>query len=63
MTFNPSKCEYLKITNKLHSISIQYIQNHIIKEAPHAKYLGVIIDQHLTWNEHISYVTSTANKV
>ena len=64
MVFNPSKCEYLKITNKLHSISTQYhIQKHTIKEVPHAKYLGVIIDQHLTWNEHTNYVTSKANKV
>ena len=64
IVFNPSKCEYLKITNKLHSISTQYhIQKHTIKEVTHAKYLGVIIDQHLTWNEHTNYVTSKANKV
>ena len=42
---------------------VTHIQHHIIKEVPHAKYLGVIIDQHLTWNEHISYITSKANKV
>ena len=62
MVFNPLKCEYLKITNKLHSISTQYhIQKHTIKEVTHAKYLGVIINQHLTWNEHTNYVTSKAN--
>ena len=64
MVFNPSKCEYLIITNKLHSISTQYhIQKHTIKEVTHAKYLGVIIDQHLTWNEHTNYATSKANEV
>ena len=62
--FNPSKCVYLKITNKLHSISTQYhIQKHTIKEVTHATYLGVIIDQHLTWNEHTNYITFKANKV
>ena len=64
MIFNPSKCEYLKITNKIHPISTHYhIQHHTIKEVSHAKYLGIIIDQHLTWNEHISYITTKANKV
>ena len=49
MVFDPSKCKYLKITDKLHSISAQHhIQKHTIKEVSHAKYLGVIIDQHLT---------------
>ena len=62
--FNPSKCEYLKITNKTHSIASHYhIQHHTIKEVSHAKYLGVIIDQHLTWNEHVSHITAKANKV
>ena len=30
---------------------------------PHAKYLGVIIDEHLTFNEHIKMITSKANSV
>ena len=42
-------------------ILLFYIQ--AIKEVLHAKYLGVIIDQHLTWNEHTNYVTSKVNKV
>ena len=64
MIFNPSKCEYLKITNKTHSIASHYhIQHHTIKEVSHAKYLGVIIDQQLTWNEHVNHITAKANKV
>ena len=39
------------------------IQNDVIKEVKHAKYLGVIIDHHLSWNEHINYITSKANDV
>ena len=34
-----------------------YIQNDAIKEVQHAKYLGVITDHHLSWNEHINYIT------
>ena len=40
-----------------------YIQNDVIKEVKHAKYLGVIIDHHLSWNEHINHITSKANNV
>ena len=39
------------------------IQNENIKEVPHAKYLGVTIDEHLTWNEHVRQVTTKANNV
>ena len=37
--------------------------NEKIKEVPHAKYLGVTIDQHLMWNEHIRQITAKANNV
>ena len=40
-----------------------YIQNDVIREVKHAKYLGVIIDHRLSWNEHINYITSKANNV
>ena len=37
-----------------------YIQNDVIKEVKYAKYLGVIINHHLSWNEHINYCTLLA---
>ena len=30
---------------------------------PHAKYLGVVIDEHLSFNEHINMITNKANSV
>ena len=64
MIFNPLKCEFLRVTNKVNPIHMTYfIQNQSIKEVPHAKYLGVTIDQHLTWNEHIRQITTKANNV
>ena len=29
----------------------------------HAKYLGVVLDQHLSWNDHIKKAASKATKV
>ena len=64
MTFNTSKCEFLRITKKRNPILMQYyIQNDVIKEVKHAKYLGVITDHRISWNEHINYITSKANNV
>ena len=59
MIFNPSKCKFLRVTNKANPIQMSYyIQNEKIKEVPYAKYLGVTIDQHLMWDEHIRQITT-----
>ena len=64
MTFNPKKCTFLRITNKKKFIPFTYyINNSIIQEVAHAKCLGVVIDQHLNWNEHIKQLTSKAIRV
>ena len=62
MTFNFQKCEFLRITNKKYPIFAQYlIQNVIIREVTHAKYLGITIDQNLKWSEHVKQITNKAN--
>ena len=64
MSFNPSKCEFLILTNKIHSVCSQYhMINAPIKQVTSTKSLGVTIDKHLHWNEHISKITSKANTV
>ena len=35
----------------------------IIQTVDHAKYLGVIIDNHLLWSKHISQITKKALSV
>ena len=64
MSFNPTKCEFLRITNKktplIHSY---YIATSLIKEVTSIKYLGVWIDNKLTWNDHIQYITHKATQV
>jgi len=62
MDFNPVKCEFLRITNKKNPIVYQYcIDSSVIKQVSHSKYLGVTIDEGLTWNSHILTVVNKAN--
>ena len=63
MQFNPSKCEFLAVTNKTSTPSFTYhIYEIPIKAVQHAKYLRVIIiDSKLTWKEHIKITTHKAN--
>ena len=62
MDFNPSKCEFLKLTNKKLPLHFNYhINNELIKEVQHVKYLGVTIDSHMTWREHINILSHKAN--
>jgi len=64
MIFNPKKSEFLRILTKRTSyLASNIIDNHPIKEVTHAKYLGVVFDQTLSWNNHIKQVASKANKV
>ena len=61
MIFNPKKCEFLRLSNNKNIIpNIYYVDNHSIKEV---KYLRVIFDQTLSWNEHIKQIASKATKV
>ena len=64
MPFNPKKCEFLRITNKksplIHSY---YIATSPIKEVTSTKYLGVLIDHKLTWNDYIQSIAHKAAQV
>jgi len=64
MLFNPAKREFLRVSHKCNPILMHYyIQGQEIKRSTSAQYLGVTIDEHLTWNDHVHTVTSKANKV
>ena len=64
MSFNPDKCEYMKITLKHNTISYNYtMSNAKIKEVSTAKYLGVTINNHLTWSNHIDNICHKALSV
>ena len=65
MSFNPTKCEFLRITNrKSPVVHTYYIATSPIKEVTSTKrYLGVLIDNQLTWNDHIKFITHKAAQV
>ena len=63
MLFNTDKCEHIRITNKRNIIQTSYnIHGHTLKETTQAKYLGVTIDNKLSWNSHVDQVTKRANQ-
>ena len=62
--FNPTNCEFLRVTNKKNIINFQYfIQNTNIQEVQQAKYLGVTINNKLSWSDHIKIISNEANSV
>ena len=62
MKFNPTKCVHLAITNKKTFLKCNYsIYSQQLRHVTSAKYLGIIIDSHLTWKDHINEISSKAN--
>ena len=61
MSFNASKCEALRLTNKTDPWDYTYrVDGHHIESTSSHKYLGVTITQGLDWKEHIQNITSSA---
>lgn len=62
MSFNPEKCEVIRITNKRRIIEANYsIHGQTLQFTTKAKYLGVTIDNKLNWGPHINNITRKAN--
>jgi hypothetical protein len=63
MEFNPGKCQVLHVTRNRKPIAHQYkLHGQILSPVKDAKYLGVDICHDLSWNTHISRITTNANK-
>ena len=64
LTLNVSKSKYmLTLRNKKKSYSFNIcIDEESLKECDSYKYLGVIIDKNLTWNEQIQHVSQKISK-
>ena len=64
MSFNPDKCEYMKIALKHNTISYNYtMSNAKIKEVSTAKYLGVTINNHLTLCQSVQWLFIKQEKI
>ena len=62
MSFNPDKCEVIRITKKRKPIDAKYtIHSKKLGHTKNAKYLGVLISDTLSWNAHVDTVTKKAN--
>ena len=63
MEFNPNKCQVLHITrSKKPVMSGYFMHNQKLESVDAAKYLGVSIRKDLSWNTHISNITTSANR-
>ena len=61
MKFNTDKCFTIRITNSRHPIRVEYkIHDKHLNLAPDSKYLGVSLNQTLSWKTQINNVTAKA---
>jgi hypothetical protein len=62
MSFNPDKCELIRITNKRNKIIVNYyIHGQQLQIVDNAKYLGLTISKNLSWNNRVNNITKKAN--
>ena len=64
LTLNVDKSSFLLFRppqKATHKITLK-MDNEIIEQKKDCKYLGVIFDQHLTWDKHITYVNTKLAK-
>jgi hypothetical protein len=62
MSFNPSKCEVIRITRKRNPVNATYsIHGHNLAIIKGGKYLGVTISDTMSWNAHVDATAKKAN--
>ena len=63
LRLNPIKCDSIVISNKRSPILPSYhLDSSVILHHPVIRYLGIIVDTKLKWNEHCKYVSAKATK-
>lgn len=63
MKISTTKTVLLRITRKRNPITFRYkIKNTLIEEVSKFKYLGIVLNSRLDWNDHVQQVTSSALK-
>ena len=62
MEFHPQKCKVIQITNKRSPLSKNYtIHGETLEKVPKADYLGVTLDNKMSWDDHVDKVCRNAN--
>jgi hypothetical protein len=59
MRFNANKCYILSVQNK--SSHFYQLGNHILQQVNSSPYLGVQVNENLTWTDHIEQLSKRAN--
>lgn len=63
MNFHPDKCFVMTITNKRSQIRHEYdINGQSLKHVDSIPYLGVHLNNTLTWEHHVNYIVGKANR-
>ena len=63
MSFHPSKCQVMQITNKKKPLNTTYtIHGELLETVDSTKYLGVHLQNNLSWNTHVKEITRKANR-
>lgn len=64
MNFNVKKCKIMKITKQFEPLTYSFfLENSQLAEVKEFKDSGIITNHHLSWNPHIDYVVSKANRM
>ena len=64
LSLNITKCKVLCISNKRSPPTYNYVINNTSLELVNKiKYLGVFINNHLTWNDNVSYASHKATRI
>lgn len=64
MKLNPAKCKSMRIARHSNYIlPCDYLLNRVrLTQVSSYKYLGIIISANLSWQDHVDYITSNANR-
>jgi len=63
LRLNPDKCESIVISNKRSPpVAKYYLDSNFISCKPVIRYLGILVDCHLNWNDHCKYVADKATR-
>ena len=62
MSFHPGKCKVMRFSRATDRIEFAYdIRGHSLEVVSSEKYLGVNLDDKLSWNAHVNTVTIKAH--
>ena len=63
MEFNPSKCNFIRVTRRRTPFKFQYkLHGKVLETVDTTKYLGINLSHDLRWNDQVNAITTKANK-